>query len=59
MRKAGTLAVIALLAPLAACQTAPTSSPTWRYDCTYRPEEAGFCEKPSNFNLFQYIVSER
>ena len=51
------MATIAL-AVIAGCQTS-TPVKSVANGCSYRPADAGLCEPPSNFRLFDYIVGAK
>jgi hypothetical protein len=51
------MATIALAA-IAGCQTSTPVKPIAN-GCSYRPADAGLCEPPSNFRLFDYIVGAK
>lgn len=50
-------AMIALVV-IAGCQTSTPVQPVAKA-CSYRPADAGLCEPPTNFRLFDYIVGAR
>jgi hypothetical protein len=58
MRRFPVWTAIIALAAIAGCQTGAPVQPGPNA-CSYRQADAGFCEPPSNFRLFDYIVGAR
>jgi hypothetical protein len=50
-------AIVLVSLAVTGCQTVPTSPAPWRWKpCSARPFDAGFCEQPSNFYLFGWLI---
>lgn len=58
MRRFPVWTAMIALAAIAGCQTSTPVQPVAKA-CSYRPADAGFCEPPSNFRLFDYVVGAR
>jgi len=56
MRRLSALTIVAFCV-LTGCQSAPPSDKPFQPACTPRRIDAGYCELPSNFNLWGTIIS--
>jgi hypothetical protein len=52
MRRFMVLGMLAVGLSAAGCQAGQTSMETYRFACTERPYDAGFCDRPGNWRLF-------
>ncbi len=57
MRRFPVWAMLVSLVAVAGCQS--TEAVQRGKYCSYRPFDAGFCDQPTNFLLFQYLIERR
>lgn len=57
MRRFLILAILIAPTAISGCQTSSATPAPWRWKpCNARPYDAGFCEQPTNFLLWDYIA---
>ena len=59
MRRFPVWMTMIMLAAVAGCQTNMPAPTQPRGGCSHRQADAGVCEPPSNFRLFDYLVGDR
>lgn len=51
------LGLMVVAAALGGCQS--VANQPWPGQCSARPFDAGFCDQPTNFRLFDYLAGVR